>query len=271
MTSPSDEKPTELGPGDQLPADKPPEEPTGSPEEETADQKVERLTQERDKAINDLRSQSIGRAKAQARDDLLQNLATSQTELKDSIDEVRLVNSALAKRLTSGDTEGLPDEIANIQNQTQANQGARTYQQAAKSLEADLYAAAMDEQGQAIFDLHAAPEAVEVRRVWNLGLEKQDLPILSKAVVMASRLSVERLKSQAAAELSKVKADADTEKKRAREASGELDMEVGSGTGGGGKRQTYEDVGDFDIRGKTTREVVAAGDATLDEFYKKKG
>ena len=73
-------------------------------------------------------------------------------------------NAALIKALAEGDTDNLPQQLGQIQAQSQNTQRGRAYQNQYRVLTEQLRAATQDESGNEILSLYEAPELEGVRQ-----------------------------------------------------------------------------------------------------------
>ena len=146
-------------------------------------------------------------------------------------------NAALVKALAEGDTESLPQQLSQIQAQSQNNQRGRTYQSRYEALTEQLRGAVQDTDGNEIISLHSAPELEDVRQSWVEAHKNKSMAGLYSTLVRAHEVvrQAERSKATQATDSAR-----DEERKAATqrlEEAGIYDLDTGPASAGGGASQ----------------------------------
>lgn len=103
-------------------------------------------------------------------------LTTALQEIRDTVDAQGKVQEALARRLASGETEGLPTEVATIQNNVQQTQARRAAETEYNEMQT-LHAEALEEAGLDQID----PLFKEVNEDWQRAASVGDIAGVRKA------------------------------------------------------------------------------------------
>ena len=146
-------------------------------------------------------------------------------------------NAALIKALAEGDTENLPQQLTQIQAQSQNNQRGRTYQSRYEALTNQLRGAMQDVDGNEILSLYEAPELEEVRQTWVDAHKNKSMAGLYSTLVRAHEVVRQAERSKAAQATNNVR---DEERKAATqrlEEAGIYDLDTGPASAGGGASQ----------------------------------
>ena len=146
-------------------------------------------------------------------------------------------NAALVKALAEGDTESLPQQLSQIQAQSQNAQRGRTYQGRYEALTEQLMGAVQDTDGNQILDLHTAPELEDVRQSWVEAHKNKSMAGLYSALVRAHEVVRQTERSRANQMTDSVR---DEERKAATqrlEEAGIYDLDTGPTSAGGGAGQ----------------------------------
>jgi len=146
-------------------------------------------------------------------------------------------NAALIKALAEGDTENLPQQLTQIQAQSQNNQRGRTYQSRYEALTEQLRGAMHDVDGNEILSLYEAPELEDVRQTWVEAHKNKSMAGLYSTLVRAHEVVRKAERSKAAQATDNVR---DEERKAATqrlEEAGIYDLDTGPTSAGGGASQ----------------------------------
>jgi len=106
--------------------------------------------------------------------------------------EVRLIGrrvDALMQAIGTGDTDRLPDDLSQIQNQAMQSQVELEYQQFWQTESDALRSAMMDASGNPLLDLQSAPELAQVRQDWTDAHNRKDRAGLARARAEAQEIS----------------------------------------------------------------------------------
>ena len=150
----------------------------------------------------------------------------------DRQDASERAQSALIRAIGSGDTDGLPAEVAQIQTEASARQGSRTLQQFSQQIEAEIAAALVDDDGNTILD-QSAPELEKARQTWAVALEAGDRGGMASALLEVNKTirRVERGRNKSAVSTAWKEGQEQANRERARQ---DADLDTGGGVGGGG-------------------------------------
>ena len=218
--------------------------------------------------------EKAGREKAERDLSSLRGTVRSQRELDESVLE-RLAGldkqfEVLAKGLVrSEDAEKVPEELAQLRAQSNANSQARSLQSEYTRLSEEFKAAIAGEDGKPLFDVDAAPELEEARRLWLAGKTGMDgatplstdrrVTSLMRAIAEAQKASVRKERTLAVTAREAEKAERAAARKKQVEESGELDLDTGGAGGTAGS----------DVSKLSPREKIAAGLAAARKAGKK--
>jgi len=160
-------------------------EPEVVPAEEPADAAT--LQAQVKKLEGDLRAEK-GRSTRgrQTRQDDMENLMLGTSN------EVRMLNrrvDALMQAIGTGNTDALPDELSQIQNQALQSQGELDYQRFWQTESQALLDAINDGDGNPLFDLQNSPELEQVRQNWTAAHERRDRAGLTQARAEAQEVA----------------------------------------------------------------------------------
>jgi len=180
-----------------------------------------------ERAENNLRAER-GRATKQVERD------NSLFELADRMGAMEQSNMALVRALSSGETEQLPDQLAQIQNASTGRSAARSYEGRYTTLADELQSIVHDDDGNEIVSLFESPELEQVRQLWLASHNKQDIAGLYDALNQAQRVvrRIERTRSQD--EVSAIRDQERAAAKRQLEEAGVYDMDTGAAASGAG-------------------------------------
>jgi hypothetical protein len=143
-------------------------------------------------------------------------------------------NAALIKALAEGDTENLPQQLTQIQAQSQNNQRGRTYQSRYEALTGQLRGAMQDVEGNEILSLYEAPELEEVRQSWVEAHKNKSMAGLYSTLVRAHEVVRQTERSKAAQMTDSVRQEERTSAKQRLEEAGIYDLDTGPASAGGG-------------------------------------
>ena len=152
-----------------------------------ATQTPEELRAQVQKLEGDLRAEKgRGSRGRQTRQNDLENLMLGTNN------EVRMIGrrvDALMQAIGTGDTDRLPDELSQIQNQAMQTQVELEYQQFWQTESDALRSAMMDANGNPLLDLQSAPELARVREEWTDAHNRRDRAGLARARAEAQEIS----------------------------------------------------------------------------------
>lgn len=160
-----------------------------TPLEATAEvpQTLEGMRAQIQKLEGDLRAEKgRGSRGRQTRQNDLENLMLGTNN------EVRLIGrrvDALMQAIGTGDTDRLPDDLSQIQNQAMQSQVELEYQQFWQTESDALRSAMMDANGNPLLDLQSAPELHQVRQDWTDAHNRKDRAGLARARAEAQEIS----------------------------------------------------------------------------------
>ena len=148
-------------------------------------------------------------------------------------------NAALIKALAAGDTENLPNQLNQIQAQSQDTQRGRAYQTQYNVLTQQLREATQDSDGNVVLDLYSSPELEDVRSKWVDANKKRSLAGLYSTLVQAHEVTRQAERTQAKQTNNSVR---DEERKIANqrlEEAGIYDLDTGPARGGGAAQNDW--------------------------------
>ena len=143
-------------------------------------------------------------------------------------------NAALIKALAEGDTDNLPQQLGQIQAQSQNTQRGRAYQNQYRVLTEQLRAATQDESGNDILSLYEAPELEEVRQSWVDANNKRSVSALYNTLVRAHEVVRQAERGKANDRAESVRQEERTSAKQRLEEAGIYDLDTGAASAGGG-------------------------------------
>jgi len=146
-------------------------------------------------------------------------------------------NSALIKALAEGDTDNLPQQLGQIQAQSQNTQRGRAYQNQYRVLTEQLKAATQDENGNDILSLYEAPELEEVRQSWVEANNKRSVSALYNTLVRTHEVIRQAERGKASEKAETVRQEERTSAKQRLEEAGIYDLDTGPASAGGGATQ----------------------------------
>ena len=143
-------------------------------------------------------------------------------------------NAALIKALAEGDTDNLPQQLGQIQAQSQNTQRGRAYQNQYRVLTEQLRAATQDESGNDILSLYEAPELEEVRQSWVDANNKRSVSALYNTLVRTHEVIRQAERGKASEKAETVRQEERTSAKQRLEEAGIYDLDTGAASAGGG-------------------------------------
>jgi len=143
-------------------------------------------------------------------------------------------NAALIKALAEGDTDNLPQQLDQIQAQSQNTQRGRAYQNQYRVLTEQLRAATQDESGNDILSLYEAPELEEVRQSWVDANNKRSVSALYNTLVRTHEVIRQAERGKASEKAETVRQEERTSAKQRLEEAGIYDLDTGAASAGGG-------------------------------------
>ena len=143
-------------------------------------------------------------------------------------------NAALIKALAEGDTDNLPQQLGQIQAQSQNTQRGRAYQNQYRVLTEQLRAATQDESGNDILSLYEAPEIEEVRLSWVDANNKRSVSALYNTLVRTHEVIRQAERGKASEKAETVRQEERTSAKQRLEEAGIYDLDTGAASAGGG-------------------------------------
>jgi len=147
---------------------------------------VEKLSAQVKKLESDLRAANGRTRSKRSRSDESDNLLLSTNN------EVRMLNrrvDTLMNAIGTGDTDGLPDAVSQLNAQQAQSVADLDYQQQWEGLSDDLVAAVKNADGQDIINIHTAPELEQVRQDWTSAHQRRDIAGLARAVAETQRVA----------------------------------------------------------------------------------
>ncbi len=210
--------------------------------------RFEASEQENAKLKGDLKSVQVGRQRTAERDEAL-------NEVRLGMEAMRLSQSALIKSLSSGESESLPAQLEQIDQDSQARQAGSRLQRHGEVLLDNLIAVGNGADGNQVVDVRNDPRFAAVRTEWNritedAGLEPSEKLTQLSTVVAQANLTMRGID----AEVNKKAVDeARNAGKRALEETGALDTDTGGRTGpADGPVQTL--IGKFNTGARVTKD-----------------
>jgi len=183
---------------------------------------------ELDKAQNNLRAlQGQDRRQSSANDRL--------DRIEDSVAAISQSNAKYMAAMARGDMESLPGELAAIEQETQRNRAARSFEGTYEQLREGLLEIV---QGEGEDLLISAEDSTKLLAQWNDAAKKAqesgDLSGLYQTHIAAERMKMEQARKTHATELRKEKEASKTREKKALENAGVYDQDTGPITSGAG-------------------------------------
>ena len=152
----------------------------------------------------------------------------------DRLSAMEQSNAALIKALADGDTERLPQQLGQIQAQSQNTQRGRAYQNQYRVLTEQLREATQDENGNEILSLYDAPELEEVRQAWVDANKNRSVSALYNTLVRTHEVIRQAERGKASERAESVRQEERTSAKQRLEEAGIYDLDTGPASGGGG-------------------------------------
>lgn len=179
------------------------------------------------KLESDLRSMQGRRSRQVDQDAVLHGLG-------DRLDAMEKSNSALVNALASGNTDDLPGELTQIQQQATQGRTEVAFQTGYQALWDELQETVKGDDGTSVLDPQTAPEFAAVRTRWNERTQARDLGGLAVLLSEANKIvrSTERVAHKKA--LDDEKKARKAERKKTLDDVGALDTDTGPGAGGAG-------------------------------------
>lgn len=193
---------------------------------------VEALQTRLAKAESDAKA-NVGRQLAGA------ELNAEIASIRDDISAIAKTQAQTMKVIANGvagnDVESLPNQVDRIQNEAEQALSQARVQSSYTAMEQQMYASALDEDGNPILNIETAPEFAEVRGDWLKAKEAGDMAGLTHALIKGNRVirQVERQKAKVDLESVKKTSAEATEKALSDAGVHDLDTGAGAGTGGG--------------------------------------
>jgi chromosome segregation ATPase len=147
---------------------------------------VEKLNAQVKKLESDLRAANGRTRNRRSRSDESDNLLLSTNN------EVRMLNrrvDTLMNAIGTGDTDGLPDAVSQLNAQQAQSVADLDYQQQWEGLSDDLVAAVKNADNEDIINVHTAPELEQVRQDWTAAHQRRDIAGLARAVAETQRVA----------------------------------------------------------------------------------
>ena len=209
-------------------ADALPDETEGTPPPEDSEEPVEELDY---KAL--LETSEAERLKlendAKARDGRMRPFTDAIQPLSDRLDAMERTNQAFIKSFASGQSDGLVQEIEQINTEAQRAAQSSTFQRQYNQMLQDLKDSVLDSDGKAIFDLEKDAAFQDVRTAWNKAYGVGDVGgLYAVQTTVQGRVIAEERKRQTAA-MAEVKKQAKVSKQKAMNDAEVLDVETGKG------------------------------------------
>jgi|10_taG_2_1085330.scaffolds.fasta_scaffold03190_2 hypothetical protein len=172
------------------------------------------------KLKNDLKASSGRRGRQNQTEQLLLGQGNDIRSINNRLD-------VLMKAMSSGETDNLPAELSAIQEQAAQTQATINYETQWTDLSQELVDSVVDEDGNAMLDIHNAPELERVREMWTQAHNRKDVAGLHKAIAESQKVarSMERLQRRSP----RIVDATDTE-----EETTEFDLSTGPSAGGAG-------------------------------------
>lgn len=209
---------------------------------------VEKAARTKEQA--DFKAIQNGVMKQAERDKLLQELSE-----RTKASERRI--AAIGQAIGTSDIEGLPEELANIDRETQQTLTKASWEEYWLSESTQLMDAVIYD-GKPVFDLNTAPELATQRGLWNEAADKKD-----RAALKEARLAIREAVIQKAVQ--QIREGAKTEANKALESARKLIIEKGvndlstpGSAGGTAQYRTVDDWRDAFIRGEVDKEQYRA-------------
>ena len=155
----------------------------------------------------------------------------------DRLSAMEQSNAALIKALAEGDTENLPQQLGQIQAQSQNTQRGRAYQNQYRVLTDQLREATQDEGGNDILSLYEAPELEEIRQSWVDANNKRSVSALYNTLVRTHEVVRQAERGKANEKAESVRQEERTSAKQRLEEAGIYDLDTGAASAGGGATQ----------------------------------
>ena len=143
-------------------------------------------------------------------------------------------NAALIKALADGNTESLPQQLGQIQAQSQNTQRGRAYDNQYRVLTEQLREAVQDGNGNDILDLYSAPELEEVRQSWVEANKSRSVSSLYNTLVRAHEVIRQAERGKASEQAEAVRQEERNTAKQRLEEAGIYDLDTGPASAGGG-------------------------------------
>ena len=147
---------------------------------------VEKLNAQVKKLESDLRAANGRTRSRRSRSDESDNLLLSTNN------EVRMLSrrvDTLMNAIGTGDTDGLPDAVSQLNAQQAQSVADLDYQRQWEALSDDLVSVAKNADGEDIINIHTAPELEQVRQDWTSAHQRRDIAGLARAVAEAQRVA----------------------------------------------------------------------------------
>ena len=146
---------------------------------------VEKLNAQVKKLESDLRAANGRTRSRRSRSDESDNLLLSTNN------EVRMLSrrvDTLMNAIGTGDTDGLPDAVSQLNAQQAQSVADLDYQRQWEGLSDDFVAAAKNADNEDIINIHTAPELEQVRQDWTSAHQRRDIAGLARAVAETQRI-----------------------------------------------------------------------------------
>ena len=152
----------------------------------------------------------------------------------DRLSAMEQSNAALIKALADGNTESLPQQLGQIQAQSQNTQRGRAYDNQYRVLTEQLREAVQDGNGNDILDLYSAPELEDVRQSWVEANKSRSVSSLYNTLVRAHEVIRQAERGKASEQAEAVRQEERNTAKQRLEEAGIYDLDTGPASAGGG-------------------------------------
>lgn len=184
--------------------------------------------------------------------------------LHDKADGILAALAGLAKAEVTGQSDGLMENISQIQAQSQYSDSRKTLGSYAESLAASLEAVVTEVDGLDLSDSRFD----DMARKWEEAANRGDLGGIIAAQSEGVRIVREIERAQLSSARDEARAAAEQAAKQQLDDAGILDLDTGPGAGGAkSSRLRWGDTGKS-LRGRSTRDLLAESDEALKQFFK---
>lgn len=174
-----------------------------------------------------LRSRGGATLKQRERDNVILGLGDRLGAMEKSL-------GALATTLVKGDTESLPEQLQQIEQEREQSATASSFQRYHDASFQALQSVLKDQAGNALLDIRTAPELEEVRAAWNDYFEKRDVGGFGLVIADAVQIAKAKERSGQKASLeTERKKTLDEAKRQALKETNADDLDLGTSAPGG--------------------------------------